>query len=67
MLIDGWECTELHAGTEWAMREAKARNVTVTADASGLDIEERSIPYMGASGRVGIPADVLMWLIGAVR
>jgi hypothetical protein len=66
-MIDGWECIELWPGEAWAMRTASRRDVELQADADGLDIEELCIGHSGASGRVGIPANVLMWLAQAVR
>jgi hypothetical protein len=68
MTIDGWDCAEYSAGTEWAMRTATSRWVEVNADSSGIEIREHSAGgYLGASGSSAIPANVLMWLMQAVR
>ena len=65
--IDGWRCTENYPGEPWASREAVRGNVTVTADADGLDLDESWRGYEGGSGRYQVPANVLMWLTQAVR
>lgn len=49
------------------MRTASRGDVSIEATPSGLDIEERHSGYSGASGRVGIPANVLIWLTQVVR
>lgn len=66
-VIDGWVCEDLWPDQEWAMRTASRGAVYVEATPSGLDIEERHSGYSGASGRVGIPANVLIWLTQVVR
>jgi hypothetical protein len=65
--IGNWECAELYSGTDWVMREASTRHVEIQADKDGLDIRENHSPYMGASGSVSIPAEVLLWLTAVVR
>jgi len=67
MKIDGWECKELWPGEEWAMREASRKNVTVQANRDGLEIEESYSGFSGASGRVDIPANVIVWLAAGIR
>lgn len=65
--IDGWTCKEFWPGTGYCMREAFRGKVSFTADADGLRVEEESLGYSGCSGSYGLPANVLMWLVQAVR
>ncbi len=67
MKIDGWRCKDHFPGELWATREASRGNVTVTADSDGLDIDEYGLGYEGGVGRYQIPANVLTWLMQAVR
>jgi hypothetical protein len=67
MLIDGWKCEELYPGTDWAMRTAKMGRNEIEADHDGIVVMESYSGYYGASGSVHIPANVITWLIQAVR
>jgi len=67
MLIDNWNCVELYPGQPWAMRQAWRGSVTVCVDSDGLSVREGSLGYEGGQGSYDIPANVLMWLVQAVR
>lgn len=66
MIIEGWNCTELYPGTDWRIRSAVNGRIELTSDHDGLEVSE-SFSYLGASGQVFIPANVLVWLADAVR
>lgn len=67
MMIGSWKCSEFYADRPWWRREAKLGVVSVIADADGLEVEEAYSGFNGASGRVDVPANVLMWLMQGVR
>lgn len=66
-VIDGWTCTEMFPGTDYCIREACRGKVSFTADPDGLQVEESSSGYSGYSGTYRLTANVLMWLVQAVR
>lgn len=67
MSIDGWDCDELYPQDPWRIRTARKGNVEWYADSDGLRVDEGGYGYLGASGTYGLPANVVMWLVQAVR
>lgn len=67
LIIDGWKCVEYLGMGDTMSREATRKRVTWSADESGLDLQETPLGYEGGAGSYGLPANVAMWLMQAVR
>lgn len=65
--IDGWKCEEAYPGTDWAYRTAKRGSVEWCAGDDGLSVSESSHGWIGYTGSYALPANVIVWLMQAVR